>query len=200
VTRSRFHGRIAGVGTASGLRAVVGHWTDTPFGAFSDVMVETATGHRVLLAPDDRIADFVAGTYVFDEVRIEPVTVTADRELWQVRTPSLTLDLVLGGRPWWGRLLRLVPTRLAVAPAWSAVTDPLARLVLRGVRTRGVARAGRREWYGATDAHGVRALNGSFDGSDLGDLRPVDPPCRFGFTSTPRRPSVTSVVTTVDES
>jgi hypothetical protein len=67
------------------------------------------------------------------------------------------------------------------------------------VRTRGVARAGRREWYGATDAHGVRALTGSFDGCDLGGLRPVDPPCRFGFTSTPRRPSVTSVVTTVDE-
>ena len=29
-------------------------------------------------------------------------------------------------------------------------------------------------------------------------LTPVDPPCRFGFSSTPRRPSVTQVVTTVE--
>ena len=29
-------------------------------------------------------------------------------------------------------------------------------------------------------------------------LAPVDPPCRFGFSSTPRRPSVTSVVTTIE--
>ena len=31
-----------------------------------------------------------------------------------------------------------------------------------------------------------------------GALAPVDPPCRFGFSSTPRRPGVTSVVTTVE--
>jgi len=36
------------------------------------------------------------------------------------------------------------------------------------------------------------------DGVDLGELALVDPPCRFGFSSTPRSPSVTSVVTTVE--
>ncbi len=195
--RSRFRGQIAGVGTASGLRAVVGRWTSTPLGAFADVMVETRAGHRVLLAPDAVVADFVAGTYVFDEIRIEPVTVGATDQTWQVRTPSLALDLTLGRRTWWGHLLRCVPPRLAEAPAWSTLTDPVARAALRGVRTRGTAREGRREWYGATDAHAVQSLSGSFEGADLGTLRPVDPPCRFGFSSTPRRPSVTTVVTTV---
>jgi len=57
---------------------------------------------------------------------------------------------------------------------------------------------GRREYYGATDAHRVTAATGSFDGRGLGALAPVDPPCRFGFSSTPRTPSVTTVVTTVD--
>jgi hypothetical protein len=71
---------------------------------------------------------------------------------------------------------------------------------MRGVRTRGVARAGRREWYGATDARELTSLSGSFDGAGLGSLAPVDPPCRFGFSSTPRRPTVTTVVTTVEES
>jgi hypothetical protein len=75
--------------------------------------------------------------------------------------------------------------------------DPVSRRVLRGVRTRGTALAGRREFYGATDLHAVTALEGSFDGRLLGELAPVDPPCRFGFSSTPRRPSVTTVVTTV---
>jgi hypothetical protein len=31
------------------------------------------------------------------------------------------------------------------------------------------------------------------DGVDLGDLRPVDPPVRFGFSDPPRRPSMVTV-------
>ena len=76
----------------------------------------------------------------------------------------------------------------------------VARVALRGVRTRGVARAGRREFYGASDVHAVTAMTGRFDGIPLGDLRPVDPPCRFGFSSTPLAPSVTDVVTTIVDS
>ena len=53
--RERFSGRIAGVGSASGVRIVVGRWDDSPWGAFADVMVEDAAGHRVLLAPSERV-------------------------------------------------------------------------------------------------------------------------------------------------
>ena len=90
-----------------------------------------------------------------------------------------------------------MPRRLATSPAWCALTDPVARVVLRGVRTRGSAGNGRREWYGATDTRAVTAVAGAFDGVRPRHRRPVDPPCRFGFSSTPRRPSVTAVVTTV---
>lgn len=196
--RSRFRGFIAGAGSTSGVRVVVGHWPTTPLGRFSDAMVETAAGHRVLLAPRDEVAEFIAATYVFDEVRIEPFEVVVSTGGWSVRSPSLSLDLGVGRRTALGAALRCVPARLAESPAWCALTDPVARVVLRGVRTRGVARAGRREWYGATDARTVTSLAGSFDGAGLGSLAPVDPPCRFGFSSTPRRPSVTTVVTTVD--
>jgi hypothetical protein len=194
MSRQRFRGAIAGVGSASGVRVVVGRWDSSPYGAFADVMVETAAGHRVLLAPTREVADFVAATYVFDEVRIEPVVVDA----WSVRSPSLTLDLALGRRTALGWLLRLVPRRLAESPLWCTVTDPVARVVLRGVRTRGTAGGGRREWYGATDVRAVVAASGTFDGADLGTLAPVDPAPAFGFSSTPRRPSVTAVVTTVE--
>jgi hypothetical protein len=191
--RSRFRGHIAGVGTTSGVRVVVGRWASSPYGAFADAMVETATGHRVLLAPTREIADFVAATYSFDEVRIEPITVQG----WAVRSRSLTLDLETGGRTPLGRLLRLVPARLAQSPAWCAITDPVARVVLRGVRTRGTAGGDRREWYGATDVHAVTAASGRLDGMDLGVLAPARPAPRFGFSSTPATPSVTAVVTTV---
>ena len=190
---SRFRGAIAGVGTTTGVRVVVGRWDESPYGAFADVMVETAVGHRVLLAPSQEVADFVASTYTFDEVRIEPITV----DDWDVSTPSLSLRLAVGARTGLGRLLRLVPARIAESPAWCTITDPVARVVLRGVRTRGTAGNARREWYGATDVHEVVAVSGSFDGAELGALAPVTPAPRFGFSSTPARPSVTAVVTTV---
>jgi hypothetical protein len=191
--RSRFRGHIAGVGSTSGVRLVVGRWAESPLGSFADVMVETAAGHRVLLAPSDDVAEFVRATYTFDEVRIEDVTVDG----WRVRSPSLSMDLVVGGRTALGRLLRLVPGRVAESPAWCTVTDPVARVVLRGVRTRGTAGGDRREWYGATDHRQVTAMAGAFDGVDLGGIAPVTPAPRFGFSSTPPRPSVTTVVTTV---
>ena len=65
-----FTGHIAGLGTSSGVRLVVGVWDTSPFGAFADVMVEDASGHRTLLAPRQSVADAVASVYSFDEVRI----------------------------------------------------------------------------------------------------------------------------------
>lgn len=195
MTRQQFRGEIAGVGSTSGVRVVVGRWVESPLGAFADAMVADARGRRVLLAPSPAVADFVASTYSFDEVRLEPFTVDA---AWRVRSPSLSLDLALGGRTALGRALRLVPRPVATSPAFCALTDPVARVVLRGVRTRGSAGGGRREFYAATDHHAVTSLRGSWEGGDLGALAPVAPEPGFGFSSTPPRPSVTSLVTTVD--
>ena len=142
--RERFTGRIAGIGSTSGVRAVVGRWDESPWGAFADVMVEDASGHRVLLAPDERVRDFVAATYSFDEHVIEPVEVSDTDGGWRVVTPSLRLELATGRRTALGAALRLVPSRVATAPAWCAMTDPVARAVLRGVRTRGTAGRDRR--------------------------------------------------------
>ena len=197
-SRQRFRGQIAGVGSTSGARVVVGRWTDTAMGSFADAMVETAAGHRVLLAPRQEVAEFIEATYSFDEIRLEGFAVTATGTGWRVRSSSLELDLAFGRRTPLGLALRAVPRPVAESPAWCAVTDPVARMLLRGVRTRGTAGGGRREWYAATDAHRVISLRGTFDGVRLGDLADVDPPCRFGFSSTPRRPTVTTVVTTVE--
>lgn len=198
VVRERFTGRIAGVGSSSGVRLVIGRWDASPWGSFADVMIEDAAGHRVLLAPSERVRDFVAATYTFDEHVVEPVEVEDTTDGWQVSTPSLSLRLVVGGRTPLGALLGLVPDRVATSPAWCSAVDPVARFVLRGVRTRGTAGNERREWYGATSVVAVTSIAGRWRGVDLGSLAPVDPPCRFGFSSTPRRPSVTQVVTTIE--
>ena len=198
-TRSRFRGHIAGLGSTSGTRVVVGHWPDTPLGPFSDAMVETAAGQRVLLAPRPEVRDFIAATYSFDEVRLEPVEVTVAGRVWSFRSDSLTADFTAGRRTALGAALRCVPGRIAASPAWCTVTDPVARVVMDGVRTRGTAGNGRREWYGATDARVVVELSGAFDGTGLGALADVHPPCRFGFSSTPTRPTLTTVVTTVQQ-
>lgn len=196
--RHRFHGRIAGVGSASGVRVVVGWWRRTPLGSFADAMVEQPDGHRVLVAPTEQVADLISRTYVFDEVRIEPVRVTTSPGWWEVRSASLDLDLTLGSRSLLGRALRLLPAPIARSTVFARAADPVARLVLRGVRTVGVAQEGRREFYSAGDIHVVVAIRGAWEGRPLGGLAPVDPPCRFGFSSTPRAPSVTDVVTTID--
>lgn len=193
-----FRGRIAGAGSTSGVRVVVGWWQESPWGPFTDVMLETAQGHRVLLAPTEEVARFVQTTYRFDAIRIEPIVAQVGSDEWRIESPSLSVTLRIGNRTGLGRVIRLVPARLAAHPVWCALIDPIARTALRGVRTRGSAGGGRREWYGATDMAAVVALAGSFDSVPLGELAPVDPPCRFGFSSTPITPSVTTVVTTID--
>lgn len=193
----RFRGHILGVGTAEGTRVVVGTWPDSPLGAFSDVMVERPDGHRLLLAPTREVADFVTATYRFDEVRIEPVIVDLTARTLTVTTPSLTLAARLGRRRPLGWALRFVPSAMASHPAFCAVSDPIARIAMPGVRTRGTAGQDRREYYGATDVRDVVGVDARWKGRDLGALAPVDPPTRFGFSSTPRRPALTRVVTTI---
>ena len=67
-----------------------------------------------------------------------------------------------------------------------------------GVRTRGTAGGGRREWYSAQDMQRIKSVSARFDGVDLGDIRPVTPPVRFGFGSTPEAPSMVRVLTRIN--
>ncbi|MGY1841714.1 MULTISPECIES: hypothetical protein [unclassified Modestobacter] len=195
--RLRFDGWILGTGTTSGTRLVVGHWPRSPLGPVSDVMVERPDGHRILLAQSAELAEFVAATYTFDEVRVVDVTVRRpDPATWEVSAGPLDLELRTGRRPALGRLLRAVPPPLARTPGWVRLLDLPAR-VLTGLRTTGSAGNGRTEWYGVQDLHAVAAVRASWDGVPLGGLAPVRPPVAFGFGSVPPDPSVVRVTTTI---
>ncbi|MDQ0373882.1 hypothetical protein [Cellulomonas humilata] len=198
--RFTFDGHIAGFGTTEGTRIVVGRWRTSPLGSFTDVMVERADGLRVLLAPRDDVADLVAGTYAFDAVHVVPVGLQADegRRRWRLRAGPLTADLAIGSRTRIGRLLVMVPRHDAVGPLVASAADPVARLFLDEVRTRGTAGQGRREWYVASDQHAITAVRALWGSADLGALAPVTPPVRFGFSSVPTAPTVTRVRTIID--
>ncbi len=185
-----FDGEIAGLGSTSGVRLVVGHWTTSSLGPFSDVMVETATGRRILIAPTSLVAAFVADTYAFDEVRVEPVEVTAG-PAWQVRTATLRLGFGTGRPHPVSGALRLVPGGVRDREWFAWLCNPFARLLMPGVRTHGSAGTGRVEWYAARSVRRVESVEGTFDGMPLGDLAPLRPAVRFGFSSAPATPSVT---------
>lgn len=196
---TRFTGEICGFGTTSGHRFVVGRWPISPFGPFADVMHAGPDGARTLLAPSDRVAAFVAATYTFDAVRVVPVDASRSTGSLRVEAGDLAVEVTTGDRPAIGWALRVVPAPVARARWWCTLIDPLARVALRGVRTRGSAGNGRREWYGATDLHRLTAVRAHLGDEDLGSLTEVWPPVRFGFSSTPRRPSMVAVTTTVRE-
>ena len=128
----KFDGAIAGMGTSSGTRLVVGMWPLSPFGSVTDVMIERADGHRILLAPSQELADFIAATYQFDEVRITPVLRMRDGSKWMVSTDELALTFEVGGRSALGLLLVALPRRLARARWWATVQDPIARVDAEG--------------------------------------------------------------------
>ncbi len=217
VNRWQFTGHIAGAGTTGGTRLVLGAWDHSPHGPFADVMVAHPDGRRELLAPDDWVTDFVSATYVFDDVRQVPVSVTVtepavgDRaepaggsgrtaqtgSRWTVRAGPLHWEFTVGPRSAWGHLLRAVPPRLGRTQAVARVSDRVARVVMPGVRTLGTAGNDRLEWYSARDLHRIIASTATWDGLDLGGLTDMDPPPQFGFSSTPRTPMLTTLTSTV---
>jgi hypothetical protein len=181
-------GVIGAAGFASGDRVVVGHWSRSPVGPLSDVMWASPSGVRVLYAPTTAGADLITSVYAFDEVVVDPdLVVTGSGRSLSVSVPSrgasVTLDAGLG----WP----IPPSR---RPAWVTrrVEAPLAR-ALMGVETYGVSPTGVEEWYQATAWRPVVAARATVDGEDLGGLALIDPPCRFGFSEPPRRPSLTTV-------
>jgi hypothetical protein len=198
--RLAFTGHIAGAGTRSGLRIVVGAWDESPFGAFTDVMLQTADDERVLLAPDETIADFVSSTYRFDRVELGEVSAALGAQQLTVIAGSFEARIDIGGPAPIDRLLRLVPRRLATLPRWLRAVDPVAARIVSGVHTYGTAGNGRVEYYGVRRSRRIIAIDGHHRGVSFGGLAPLRPRVSFGFSSAPASPQIVSVTTTIDES
>jgi hypothetical protein len=177
-------GTISSAGFASGDRFVVGNWSVSPIGPTVDVMWARPDGTRILLAPDERTIAFVTSVYEFDSTEVVEFDVVADDRSIQLRAGPLDLDLEAGRAALW------LPPRPLWFTRW--LERPVAYGLL-GVRTWGTSPTGVQEWYQARACRFVRTASASLDGTDLGALAPIDPPCRFGFSESPRRPSIVAV-------
>jgi hypothetical protein len=193
-----FDGHILGASFASGDRIVVGRWLRSPFGPFADVMWCGPHGRRVLLAPDGRVRDFLAGHYAFDELHVDRVT--AERTgtgAIGVSAGPVRLTVRPSGPGWASRLLALRPQGLRTARAWIDLEDRVLRPLVRPlfaaahVRTSGVTLAGARERYAIHDFRHAEA-NASVDGVDLGPTAPCAA-AGFGFSEFPTTPAVVRV-------
>ena len=183
-SEERLRGTISAIGLPSGDRIVVGAWHRSPIGAFADVMWAGPDDERVLLAPDEQAADFVAGIYVFDRIELVPFDWTATPSTLSLRAGTLGVDLAARGgrripvpRPWWF-------TR------W--VEAPIARRLM-GVEVHGTSPLGVEEWYQARGWRWIHDGRVRIAGEDQGELGPARPPLQVGFSEPPPRPSITDV-------
>lgn len=189
--RHRMEGIIASCGFASGDRVVVGQWARSPIGPMADVMWAAPDGTRTLFAPDEPVASFVTAVYDFDEVVVGPLATSGDGRRLRVTIggdgPGTRRTVRMGAAPGWHLPLRR-------RPAWftRGVEAPVARTVM-GVRPYGVSPQGVREWYQATTWRPVTTARATVGDEDLGPPAPIDPPCRFGFSEPPPRPSIVEV-------
>ncbi|MFN8052197.1 MAG: hypothetical protein U0Q22_12205 [Acidimicrobiales bacterium] len=184
--RVQMVGTIASCGFESGDRFVIGRWETSPVGPTVDVMWARPDGTRVLLAPDEPTATYVTSVYRFDEVRVVPfedVGSNSPSELHLTAGP-LRIRLNAGWRVLW------LPDRPLWFTKW--VERPVARALL-GVHTWGTSPTGVQEWYQARSCRFVQSAAAELDGRELGGSRPLHPACGFGFSESPRRPSIVEV-------
>lgn len=198
MTRVAFTGHIAGFGSLAGVRMVVGIWQQSPFGSFSDVMVQTPDGGRTLLAPSSEVAEFISATYTFDYIRTGDVFTELTPGRLTVSAANTDISVAIGGPARFDALLRLVPGFLATTPAWLRLIDPVASRLVPGVHTAGTAGQGRREYYGVRRTRRIVGVSGHYESMPLGGLADLSPPVEFGFSSAPAAPQLVSVTTTID--
>src|SRR5215208_5249010 len=122
-----FSGWIAGVGTGSGHRLVVGHWHASPYGQVTDAMVEDPAGHRTLYAPTPQLAAFLTAAYRFDGVQVTTCRAWRSGPHWRVHAGPLQLSFAIGRRTLLGWLLWAIPAPLARMPWWMGLLDLAAR-------------------------------------------------------------------------
>jgi hypothetical protein len=131
-TRWQFTGWIAGLGTASGHRVVIGHWRTSPYGAVTDAMVEDPAGQRTLYAPTAQLAEFLATVYSFHDVQVATCSARCSGRCWRVQAGPLRLSFTIGRRHLLGWLLWAMPAPLARTTWWVSLLDLPARWLLPG--------------------------------------------------------------------
>lgn len=199
-----FEGAITGAAFSSGDAVVVGTWARSPLGSFVDVMWRRRDGTRVLLAPDERVAVYVSGLYVFDEISVLPIRGGIRADQVSVWAGTMALHARLAASDWRSWLFALRPRPLRRLPVWIRAEDVLARPFVgrllgggAGVRAAGLAPGGQQEYYGVDDWRRLATATLCIDGADAGDLTTLPADFGVGLSAFPTIPSSVRVGTLI---
>jgi uncharacterized membrane protein len=181
-----FKGRITSSGFESGDRIVVGAWNESPFGEFADIMWAKKDGSRILIAPTKEVADYVDAMYSFDEILIQDIEVIQLERSLSVACDSMKLDFEWN-RGW--------PIPFKRSLFFIATVELLFARIFFGTQTHGVTKNQRKEWYAIDRVSKLTKASATIGGTNVGDLRPLSEPCKFGFSEAPKKPSSCEVRT-----
>ena len=99
-----FTGRITSTGFSTGDRIVIGDWSESPLGSFTNVMWAKPDGSRVLLSPSERHAEYVSELYNFEDVEVTEISVERGKREVSIEGGGLFVRIVWGAQlpiPFW---------------------------------------------------------------------------------------------------
>ena len=175
-----FTGRITSTGFSTGDRIVIGDWSKSPLGSFTNVMWAKPDGSRVLLSPSQIHADYVSELYNFEDVEVTDISVERKGREVSIEGGGLSVRIAWGlpfPIPFW-------------RPLWFIASfEALFGRILFGTKTHGVTKNGRREWYSVRSLSRILKAEASFEGRDLGEKKEFEIDACFGFSEPPSMPS-----------
>ena len=175
-----FQGRISSAAFDTGDRIIVGNWHESPLGKFSDVMWANPEGNRTLIAPSDKVAEYLNSIYSFDETIIQDIEVIGDESQLSLKCEKMELEFK------WNKGWK-VPFKRSLLFI-STVEGIFARMFF-GTKTYGLTKNGRKEWYAIDRVSKLTTATASIDSTNLGPMNTMKEPCKFGFSEAPKKPS-----------
>ena len=175
-----FDGQIFSSGFESGDRIVIGNWKYTPFGKFTDIMWAKPDGKKVLIAPNQKLIDFISSMYEFDEYIISSFSIEEKSNQILIKSDQIVCELE------WSKGIK-IPFR---RPLWfiSSLEYIVAFIFFR-TKTNGLTNDGRQEWYAIEKVSNLSSAKASINGKDLGKMTNFEPKATFGFSEPRKRPS-----------
>jgi hypothetical protein len=176
-----FEGRITSCGFDSGDRIVIGLWEKSPFGSFADIMWARPDGTKILIAPNEKIGEYIDSLYEFDEIRIEEIKIQRNRKEIIFNCTDIQCQF-----NWGNEISFLVKRR----PLWfvSTIEYFFGWLIFR-TKTHGKTKNGRKEWYVVDKISRLKKAKAKISGKDLGRYTKFSPKANFGFSDPPKMPA-----------
>ena len=142
-------------------------------------------GKRTLVAPNQKVADYVNSMYEFEETIIEDISINNSERQLSLNSGTMNFELKWD-RGW--------PIPFKRSLFFIATVELFFAKLFFGTKTHGTTNNQRKEWYAIDRVSKIKSASGRINGQDLGDMTNMSP-CKFGFSEAPKKPSSCEVRT-----